>query len=206
MYLFYNVESTYSPLSSTHLWLRCSNFFNPCKKNSFGCAANRKTRKAKDLSAPLHILWHCQYLDHIASNGTIDEWWTGKDLKGSGRGMTETFTRRDWGEPWYFSQNSQCLSRDSSWALPEYGPSIVILHNLCRIWSIRRGGYEEFYPLGHNAVYSVESQARNQHEAGNSGSLVLKDEGDTFLRNVGWVSKGYMTHIPEDRTQPFNLY
>jgi hypothetical protein len=44
---------TYLPLSSTHLWVRCSNFFNPAKKNSFGCAANTKTGKAKDLSAPL---------------------------------------------------------------------------------------------------------------------------------------------------------
>jgi hypothetical protein len=30
------------PLSSTHLWLRCSNFFNLFKKNYFGYAANRK--------------------------------------------------------------------------------------------------------------------------------------------------------------------
>jgi hypothetical protein len=37
------ISSTYSPLSSTHLWLRCSNFFNPSEKNYFGCAANRKT-------------------------------------------------------------------------------------------------------------------------------------------------------------------
>jgi hypothetical protein len=36
------MHSTYSPLSSTHLWLRCSNFFNSSKKNSFGCAANKK--------------------------------------------------------------------------------------------------------------------------------------------------------------------
>jgi hypothetical protein len=27
-------------MSSTHLLLRCSNFFNPSKENSFGCAAN----------------------------------------------------------------------------------------------------------------------------------------------------------------------
>jgi hypothetical protein len=47
------IYSTYSPVSSTHLRLRCSNFFNPSKKNSFGCAANRKIGKAKDLSAPL---------------------------------------------------------------------------------------------------------------------------------------------------------
>jgi hypothetical protein len=39
------IYSTYSPLSSTHLWLRCSNFFNPSKKNSFGCAASKKIRK-----------------------------------------------------------------------------------------------------------------------------------------------------------------
>jgi hypothetical protein len=33
---------TYSFLSSIHLWLRCSNFFDPSKKNYFGRAANRK--------------------------------------------------------------------------------------------------------------------------------------------------------------------
>jgi hypothetical protein len=37
MYLLY-----ISSLSSTHLWLRCSNFFNPSKKIFFGCDANRK--------------------------------------------------------------------------------------------------------------------------------------------------------------------
>jgi hypothetical protein len=35
------------PLSSTHLWLRCSNFFNPSEKNSFGCAANRNIGSRK---------------------------------------------------------------------------------------------------------------------------------------------------------------
>jgi hypothetical protein len=38
---------TYSHLSSTHLWLRCCNFFNPSKKNSFSCAANRKIGNRK---------------------------------------------------------------------------------------------------------------------------------------------------------------
>jgi hypothetical protein len=41
------IYCTYSPLSSTHLWLRCSNFFNTSKKNSFGCAANRKIGNRK---------------------------------------------------------------------------------------------------------------------------------------------------------------
>jgi hypothetical protein len=41
------IYSTYSPLSSTHLWLRCSNFFNTSTKNSFGCAANRKIGNRK---------------------------------------------------------------------------------------------------------------------------------------------------------------
>jgi hypothetical protein len=36
------IYPTYSPLSSTHLWLLCSNFFNPSMKNSFGCAANHQ--------------------------------------------------------------------------------------------------------------------------------------------------------------------
>jgi hypothetical protein len=34
------IYSTYSPQSSTHLLLRCSNFINPSKKNNFACAAN----------------------------------------------------------------------------------------------------------------------------------------------------------------------
>jgi hypothetical protein len=47
------------PLSFTHLWLRCSNFFNTSKKNYFGCAQVGKyeTGKAKDLSVPLRM-WH----------------------------------------------------------------------------------------------------------------------------------------------------
>jgi hypothetical protein len=39
------IYSTYSPLSSIHLWLRFSKFFKPSKKNSFVCAANRKSQK-----------------------------------------------------------------------------------------------------------------------------------------------------------------
>jgi hypothetical protein len=35
-----NVFTLHISPSSTRLWLRCSNFFNPSKKNSFGCAAN----------------------------------------------------------------------------------------------------------------------------------------------------------------------
>jgi hypothetical protein len=48
------------PELHTHLWLCCSIFFNTFKKNSFGCAANRKTGKAKDLSALLciHLSFH----------------------------------------------------------------------------------------------------------------------------------------------------
>jgi hypothetical protein len=49
------IYSKYSPLSSTHLCLRCSNFFNPSTKNYFGYAANRKVRKAKALSEALSI-------------------------------------------------------------------------------------------------------------------------------------------------------
>jgi hypothetical protein len=33
------------PPSSTQLWIRCSNFFNSSKRNSFGCAANRKSQR-----------------------------------------------------------------------------------------------------------------------------------------------------------------
>jgi hypothetical protein len=44
----------YSALSYTHLWLRCSNFFNPSQKNYFNYVANKKIGKANDLSAPLH--------------------------------------------------------------------------------------------------------------------------------------------------------
>jgi hypothetical protein len=49
------IYSTDSPLSPTHLWLLCSNFFNPSKKNSFGYAANRKigNRKSQRLISSL---------------------------------------------------------------------------------------------------------------------------------------------------------
>jgi hypothetical protein len=47
---------TYSPLSSTHLWLRCSSFFNPSKKNSFGFAANRKSQRLISASTYLRRL------------------------------------------------------------------------------------------------------------------------------------------------------
>jgi hypothetical protein len=47
-----NVFTLHIPPSSTHLWLRCSNFFNPSKKNSFGCAANRKKEKPKTYQHP----------------------------------------------------------------------------------------------------------------------------------------------------------
>jgi hypothetical protein len=46
-----SIYSIYSPLSSTHVWLRFYNFIKPSKKNSFGCAANRKigNRKSRRL-------------------------------------------------------------------------------------------------------------------------------------------------------------
>jgi hypothetical protein len=42
MYLLYIF-----PLSSIHLWLRCSHFFNLTKKNSFVCSANKKKENRK---------------------------------------------------------------------------------------------------------------------------------------------------------------
>jgi hypothetical protein len=51
----YGIEKMYLlyifPLSSTHLLLPFSNFFNSCKKNTIACAANRKigNRKSKRL-------------------------------------------------------------------------------------------------------------------------------------------------------------
>jgi hypothetical protein len=55
------IYSTYSPLSSTHLWLRCSNFFNPSKKNYFGCAANREigNRKSQRLISTSTYVGSC---------------------------------------------------------------------------------------------------------------------------------------------------
>jgi hypothetical protein len=54
------------PLSSTHLWLRCSNFFNPSKKIYFGCAANTKIWNKKSqrlISTPTYI--PCSFLVKI---------------------------------------------------------------------------------------------------------------------------------------------
>jgi hypothetical protein len=51
MYLLYIF-----PLELHTLRLRCSNFFNPSKKNAFGCAANRKIGKAKDfITTPTYM-------------------------------------------------------------------------------------------------------------------------------------------------------
>jgi hypothetical protein len=52
-----NIFTLRIPPSSTHLWLRCSNFFIPSKKNSFGCAANRKIgnrERQKLISTPTY--------------------------------------------------------------------------------------------------------------------------------------------------------
>jgi hypothetical protein len=73
------------PLSSTHLWLCCSNFVNPSKKNYFGCVANTKYKKPKTYQASyvswsswnnnahsavwlwLHITWNALYNSWILS-------------------------------------------------------------------------------------------------------------------------------------------
>jgi hypothetical protein len=39
-----------------HTWLRCSSFFNPSKKKSFGCAANRKSQRL--ISTPTYMHSH----------------------------------------------------------------------------------------------------------------------------------------------------
>jgi hypothetical protein len=52
MYLLY----IFPPELHTHLWLRCSNFFNPSKKNSFVCAANRKSQRL--ISTPRYKVWN----------------------------------------------------------------------------------------------------------------------------------------------------
>jgi hypothetical protein len=58
------------------------------------------------------------------------------------------------------------------------------------------GGYEEFYLLGYNAVYSAESHptACYLFHAGLLLSLFFEteDEGDMYVRN-GWLSKDCMT-------------
>jgi hypothetical protein len=63
------IHSTYSPLSSTHLWLRCSNFFNPSKKNSFGSAANRKSQRL--ISTPTYNVFHFKINIQIQRNTGI---------------------------------------------------------------------------------------------------------------------------------------
>jgi hypothetical protein len=81
-----------------------------------------------------------------------------------------------------------------------------------RIWDSHSGGYEKYYLLGYNAVYSVESKptfrrkinppssgirisrARNQlATCFRAGSLLglffdCEDGGDMFFRNVGLLS------------------
>jgi hypothetical protein len=57
MYLLYIF-----PLSSTHLWLGCSNFFKPSKKNYFGCAANRKIGNRKSQKLISTPTYSCLFL------------------------------------------------------------------------------------------------------------------------------------------------
>jgi hypothetical protein len=57
------IYSTYSP-SSTHLWLHCSNFFNPSKKNSFGCVGNRKSQI---LISTLMLKGNIKFTDNVVS-------------------------------------------------------------------------------------------------------------------------------------------
>jgi hypothetical protein len=49
------IFSAYSPMSSTYLCLRCSNFFNPSQRNYFGCAVSRKigSRKSQGIISTL---------------------------------------------------------------------------------------------------------------------------------------------------------
>jgi hypothetical protein len=57
MYLLYIF-----PLSPTHLWLRCSNFFKPSKKHSYGCAANRPSQRLISTPTYSYDLSHsCSY-------------------------------------------------------------------------------------------------------------------------------------------------
>jgi hypothetical protein len=88
----------------------------------------------------------------------------------------------------------------------------------CRISGSHSGRYEEFYPLGYNTVYSVESQptfrrnmlppssklnksskklpwkqvtSRCFHAGFLLGLFDPEDWRDMFLRNVGWLSTHY---------------
>jgi hypothetical protein len=68
---------TYSHLSSTYLSFRCSNFFNPSKKNSFGCAANRKigNRKSQRLISTLtYILLYMRWVTAPFAECVFGEW------------------------------------------------------------------------------------------------------------------------------------
>jgi hypothetical protein len=61
-----NVFTLHFPLSSTHLWLRCSNFINSPKKNYFGYAQNRKIDNRKSqrvISTPAYTCSFPVYVD-----------------------------------------------------------------------------------------------------------------------------------------------
>jgi hypothetical protein len=58
-----------SPLSSTHLWLLCSNFFNPSGKDSFGCVANRKIENRKSTLMYMNSLGDFTVITTVASRG-----------------------------------------------------------------------------------------------------------------------------------------
>jgi hypothetical protein len=73
-----------------------------------------------------------------------------------------------------------------------------------------RGGYEETYPLGHNALDSGRSRPTRLCLLPVSwwfrAWLIrhAKDECDMFLRNVGWFSLHYMVSLPRRKnSSPF---
>jgi hypothetical protein len=64
---------------------------------------------------------------------------------------------------------------------------------VCRIWGSHTGGYEEYYVVGYNAVYSVATC----FQAGILLDLFHhEDEGDMFLRNIGRLSTDYAALYP----------
>jgi hypothetical protein len=71
---------------------------------------------------------------------------------------------------------------------------------------------EEFFLLGYNAVWSVESQptfrnnmsppfqGRGISQARNQNFLLPEGGGELFLQNIGWLSTDYTALYPRRRT------
>jgi hypothetical protein len=74
---------------------------------------------------------------------------------------------------------------------------------ICRIWGSHSSGYDDFYLVGYNVIYSSESQLMVQRNVTSifrveqaKQETSVKQVNDMPLQNVGWLSMDYIASYP----------